>query len=760
MNQSLQLELLAALGYATFERNEDGSFRTRGEAPEWLSSLLQSERQRRCPLDCFPFLEVFLLDAEEFWADPKTRSVLRSDYWTQTDMEGTELHLCATALLLKKGRSSVRNLLVVESAGHRFQETQRLVLHSHETSLAYDKIAKLSRELERATEAKSEFLARMSHEVRTPMNALLGMAELLMETSLNPEQREYVRIFRRAGDNLLNVVNDILDFSKVEAGHIELESIAFDLADVLERAIEVAAVGAHLKGLELSGRIRPGVQTLLLGDPGRLRQILLNLLGNATKFTDLGELTVLVDMNPDDRAPGVLHVAVSDTGVGIPADRISSIFDSFTQVDASTTRKFGGTGLGLAISKRFVELMGGKIWVESTPGSGTTIHFTARFGVQEVVKTPPSELIGLRCLVADDNTNHRGAAVDILAGWGAQVSESDGPTSALDKILAADPPYHLVLVDGRMQTADDGLALATRIKEERLARRVILMLTTDCFKDVARCRELGLGYVLKPVRRSELLEAIGGRPGRETDSDTRPAGDEGNAGTPAGERTLRILLADDSEDNRFLVRGYLKDSGYNIDEAENGSVAVKKFKQAAYDLVLTDVEMPVLDGFSATREMRSYEKERGSPPTPILALTAHALKEAKDRSIEAGCTDHLTKPIRKATLLEAIRRYTREPPGNGPIGVTVEPWLKPVVAGYLKKRRSDVVKLRSANDQLDYATVRLLGHQMAGTGASYGFAPITEIGIRLEEFALSRDAAGVQAKIEELESYLQLVEVD
>ena len=256
MNQSLQLELLAVLGYATFERNKDGSFRTRGEAPEWLSSLLQSESKRRCPLDCFPFLEVFLLDAEEFWADPKTRSVLRSDYWTQTDIKGAELHLCATAVLLKQGRSSVQKLLIVESAGHRFQETRRLVLHSHETSLAYDKIAKLSRELERATEAKSEFLARMSHEIRTPMNALLGMAELLMETSLNPEQREYVRIFRRAGDNLLNVVNDILDFSKVEAGHVELESIAFDLADVLEKAMEVVAVQAHAKGLELSCRIR------------------------------------------------------------------------------------------------------------------------------------------------------------------------------------------------------------------------------------------------------------------------------------------------------------------------------------------------------------------------------------------------------------------------------------------------------------------------------------------------------------------------
>jgi CheY-like chemotaxis protein len=590
----------------------------------------------------------------------------------------------------------------------------------------------------------------MSHEIRTPMNALLGMAELLGETPLSAEQREYVRIFRRAGDNLLNVVNDILDFSKVEAGQVELENIPFDLADVLEGVMEVVAVQAHAKGLELSGRIRPEVPAWLIGDPGRLRQVLLNLLGNATKFTDLGELAVVVDIDRNDPTPGALHFAVSDTGAGIPANRISRIFDSFTQADASTTRKFGGTGLGLAISKRFVELMGGRIWAESVPGAGTTMHLTARFGVQDIAGTLPSELIGVRCLVVDDNASHRGSIVDTLTRWGAQVNESNGPTAALDQINAADPPYDLVLVDGRMITADDGFGLATRIKEEQRARRVVVMLTTDRVVDAARCRELGLGYLLKPVRRSELGEAMGVLPPRQTESDTQPT----------AVRALRILLADDSEDNRFLVRGYLKDCGYLVDEVENGALAVEHFKKGTYDLVLTDVEMPVLDGYSATRQMRLHEKERGYPPTPILALTAHALKEAKDRSGDAGCTGHLTKPIRKAALLEAIRRYAREPQTSGRIEVAVEPWLQPVVSGYLEKRRADVAKLRSAIEQSDYSIVRMLGHQMAGTGASYGFSSITDIGLGLEESALDRDAERIHAGIEELERYLRLVDVN
>jgi signal transduction histidine kinase/CheY-like chemotaxis protein len=608
VNTSAQLDLLAALGYAVFERTGEGSLRLLGQAPDWLPASPVTE--------AFPFLEAFLPDAEEFWAGPGERSTLQSDLWTQAGAGGRELHFCAVAV------AGDRKLLLVECAEQRFHETQGLVQYAHEVSLARDKIAKLSRELERATEAKSEFLARMSHEIRTPMNSLLGMAELLWETELSSEQREYVRIFRRAGDNLLNVINDILDFSKVEAGQVELESVEFDLADVLERAREVIAVRTRAKGLALTCRTGANVPARLIGDPGRLQQILLNLLGNAVKFTERGEVAVQVEMEGD----GALHFAVSDTGIGIPADRVATIFDSFTQVDAATTRKYGGTGLGLAISKRFVELMGGKIWAESTPGQGSTMHFTARFGIANTAT-------------------------------GVQVGSP------------------------------------------------------------------------QPVRED-------------------------------GKLALRILLADDSEDNRFLIRGYLRDSGCVIDEVENGAQALEKFQQGGYDVVLMDAEMPVMDGYTATRAMRAHERERGVPRTPILALTAHALQEAKRQSIDAGCTDHLTKPIQKGTLIAALRRHAPQKPVLGGTVIAVESWLKPVIPGYLEKRRKDVAKLRAAFEQGDYATVRMLGHQMAGSGAGYGFAAITEIGGALEESALSGDTTRMRDGIEKLEHYLSTVQVE
>jgi signal transduction histidine kinase/CheY-like chemotaxis protein len=602
MRQSSQLDLLATLGYVVFERSTNG-FELLSLAPEWLPAGPISE--------AFPFLDVFLPDAEEFWADPRGCSTLPSDFWTQPGADGKNLHFSATAI------AGERKLLLIERVGNRFEQTQQLMQYAHETKLAHDEIARLSRELKRATEAKSEFLARMSHEIRTPMNSLLGVAELLSETALNDEQSEYVRIFRRAGDNLLNVINDILDFSKIEAGQVELECVAFDLADVVQDAVEIIGVRARAKGLCLSLDIGPEVPSRLMGDPGRLRQIILNLLSNAVKFTDRGGITTRVEPDQQNPAAGAIHIRVCDTGIGIPADRVSTIFESFTQADASTTRKYGGTGLGLAISKRFVELMGGRIWAESTPGEGSTMHFTARFAIADA----------------------------------EAASNVPSPKPA--------PPA-------------------------------------------------------------------------------------------LGNRTLRILLADDSEDNRFLVRGYLKDTGCVIDEVANGAEVVEKFKDGVYDLILMDAEMPVLDGYAATRAVRAIEKERAAPGTPILALTAHALKEARDRSMEAGCTDHLTKPITKSALLEAIGRYAPELPSVA----EVESWLKPVIPAYLEKRRADLVKLKTALEQGDYDTVRTLGHQMAGSGAGYGFAQITEIGGALEESALAGDTPRIRNGIVQLERYL------
>jgi signal transduction histidine kinase/CheY-like chemotaxis protein/HPt (histidine-containing phosphotransfer) domain-containing protein len=604
VSPSPQLDLLAKLGYAVFERSTNG-FELLSSAPEWLPAGPISE--------AFPFLDVFLPDAEEFWADPRGCSTLPSDFWTQPGADGGNLHFSATAI------AGERKLLLIERVGNRFEQTQQLMQYAHETKLAHDEIARLSRELKRATEAKSEFLARMSHEIRTPMNSLLGVAELLSETALNDEQSEYVRIFRRAGDNLLNVINDILDFSKIEAGQVELECVAFDLVEVVQEAIEIIGVRARAKGLCLNCDIRPEVPPRLMGDPGRLRQIILNLLSNAVKFTDQGGITTRVEPDRENPSAGAIHFKVRDTGIGIPADRVSTIFDSFTQADASTTRKYGGTGLGLAISKRFVELMGGRIWAESTPGQGSTMHFTARFAVSEPASNVPAP--------------------------------------------KATPPT-------------------------------------------------------------------------------------------LGNRALRILLADDSDDNRFLVRGYLRDTGCVIDEVKNGAEVVELFKAGTYDMVLMDAEMPVMDGYAATRAMRALEQKRAGPETPILALTAHALKEARDRSIQAGCTDHLTKPITKTALLEAIGRYAPVAPSAERIPVTVESWLKPVIPAYLEKRRADVAKLRVALEQREFSTVRTLGHQMAGSGAGYGFTQITQIGEMLEESALAEDAARIRDGISALDRYL------
>jgi signal transduction histidine kinase/HPt (histidine-containing phosphotransfer) domain-containing protein len=587
------MNVLAALGYAVFERTDDASFRLREPAPDWLPPGPLQE--------VFPFLEVFLGDAEEFWASPGRRQALYSDLWTQND-----LHFCAIAVAVEQ------KLLLIECAEQKFRETQSFVQYAHEAALVRDQMAKL-------TAAKSEFLARMSHEIRTPMNALLGMVELLSETPLNDEQREYVRVFRRAGDNLLHVINDILDFSKVEAGQLELETVEFDLAEVLAEALDIAGVGAGAKGLKLSSQIQSNVPGRLIGDPGRLRQILLNLLGNATKFTERGEIALLVEMESAPAAvPAMLHFAVSDTGIGIPAERLSTIFDSFSQADASTTRKYGGTGLGLAISKRFVELMGGRIWAESVVGSGSTMNFTARFS----------------------------------------IATSTGP-AAFKPATQSIPP-----------------------------------------------------------------------------------------------RALRILLADDSQENRFLIRGYLKDSGSMIDEVENGAQAVERFKQRDYDIVLMDAEMPVLDGYSATREIRAL----GS--TPILLLTAHAFQEARDKGFAAGCTEHLTKPIKKAVLLAAIHKFAPAAPVSPGIAVSVESWLKPVVGVYLERRRGDVAQLRDALERGDYATIRTLGHQMAGSGGGYGFQPITEIGSALEESALAGNAERIRTGIGDLDRYLNAVRVE
>jgi len=481
---------------------------------------------------------------------------------------------------------------------------------------------------ESASRTKSDFLASMSHEIRTPMNAIMGIADLLAKTALSPEQDKYVQIFRRAGDNLLNLINDILDLSKVEASQLELERTGFSLNELLEKVTEMVSLRAQEKDLALVCEVAPNVPTDLVGDPTRLRQVLLNLLGNAIKFTESGEVSLRVTPDANPSVPTALRFTVSDTGIGIADDKLGRVFERFTQADSSTTRRFGGSGLGLTISKRLVELMGGRIWAESGVGVGSVFSF--------------------------------------------------------------DVPLE-VWADARRQTA-------------------------------------------------------------------APVG----AGPEPPLPPLRILLAEDSPDNCTITVAYLEDTPYRVEIAETGAIACEMFVAGHYDLVLMDRQMPVMDGLTATRKIRAWEQANGRPPTPIIALTASALKGDREKCLAAGCTAFLTKPIKQEVLLQAIKeRSSIMPPAPEEVGIRidaipvhVEHKFAHLIPAYLLNCRQNVVAMTDALDRIDFETVTFLGHQMKGSGGAFGFQAITDIGAALQEAGESADTAASRRSVGELSSYL------
>ena len=626
------------------------------------------------------------------------------------------------------------------------------------------KLIEASEQALNAARIKSEFLTNMSHEIRTPLNAIIGTSDLLEQTDLSPVQKNYLRVNTDAGEHLLHIINDILDISKAEAGRIELEKIVFDIFEEMETTCRTMSFKAHEKKLDINCRIRPDTPRWVVGDPSRLKQIVFNLVGNAIKFTHEGEINVGV--KPD--GPGKIAFSVADTGIGIPEDKVDAIFRSFTQGDSSHTRRYGGTGLGLAICTRLAGLMGGEIFVESTEGSGSTFSFSCKLPAVDQEAVPednhgwPVDLSGKRILVADDNRNSRVAVNELLQSWGASVDTVATGSSVVE--MAAASSYHAIFLNTTVDDLD-GCKIVDLLRRESIdISKVVMMLPADN-SSVEKCRLIGVDrFVFKPPTRTDLAAQLSGvfRKPDPVSAIGATSSVEADAAISVKQMALSILLAEDSPDNTFLMKKYMEPFPWELTVADNGQEALYHFLKQKFDIILMDMQMPVMDGYEATKSIRAHEHISGSQRTPIVALTAHSLEDEIKKCIDAGCDIHISKPVRRKDLIkkldELVKSFVSSTASVPAARVPAD--LKSMIPGYLKNRQDDLTSMKVLADGGDFDAIQRLAHTMKGSVGGYGFNRIAEIGAEIEQAAKFENRLKVFAGIESLESYLNTARIE